>query len=173
MNNPMVDVDLKANTTRAENYRASGNVYGQWDFLKNFQIKVMYSMDYASNSSRTYTPVNTVFDSSEEGIDETLGNGKTGVKQSKDTEVKVDSEYLLIYTNTWGDHSLTATAGFTTYYNKLEMLGGERPQGVGLVIPDTPDKWYISIGDAAAASNECKLWERSTVAMLGRVLYNY
>mgnify|MGYP000500167856 FL=1 len=66
MNNPMVDVDLKANTTRAENYRASGNVYGQWDFLKNFQFKVMYSMDYASNSSRTYTPVINVFDSSVE-----------------------------------------------------------------------------------------------------------
>ena len=25
--------------------------------LKTFQFKVMYSMDYASNSSRTYTPV--------------------------------------------------------------------------------------------------------------------
>ena len=173
MNNPMVDVDLKANTTRAENYRASGNVYGQWDFLKNFQFKVMYSMDYASNSSRTYTPVINVFDSSVEGNVVTLGNGKTGVKQSKETEAKVQSDYLLTYTNTWGDHSLTATAGFTTYYNKLEMLGGERTQGVGLVIPDNPDKWYISIGDAATATNESKQWERSTVSMLGRVLYNY
>lgn len=32
MMNPMVDVDLKANTTRAENYRASGNIYGEVDF---------------------------------------------------------------------------------------------------------------------------------------------
>lgn len=84
MNNPMVDVELKANTTRAENYRASGNVYAQWDFLKNFQFKVMYSMDYASNSSRTYTPIITVFDSSVEGNVVTLGNGKTGVRQSKE-----------------------------------------------------------------------------------------
>ena len=53
------------------------------------------------------------------------------------------------------------------------MLGGERTQGVGLVIPDNPDKWYISIGDAATATNESKQWERSTVSMLGRVLYNY
>ena len=173
MNNPMVDVDLKANTTRAENYRASGNVYGQWDFLKNFQFKVMYSMDYASNSSRTYTPIITVFDSSVEGNVVTLGNGKTGVRQSKETEAKVQSDYLLTYTNSWGEHSLTATAGFTTYYNKLEMLGGERTQGVGLVIPNNPDKWYISIGDAATATNESKQWERSTVSMLGRVLYNY
>ena len=58
-------------------------------------------------------------------------------------------------------------------HNKLEMLGGERTQGVGLVIPDNPDKWYISIGDAATATNESKQWERSTVSMLGRVLYNY
>ena len=85
----------------------------------------MYSMDYASNSSRTHTPVITVFDSSVEGNVVTLGNGKTGVKQSKETEAKVQSDYLLTYTNTWGDHSLTATASFTTYYNKLEMLGGE------------------------------------------------
>ena len=130
-------------------------------------------MDYASNSSRTYTPIITVFDSSVEGNVVTLGNGKTGVRQSKETEAKVQSDYLLTYTNSWGEHSLTATAGFTTYYNKLEMLGGERTQGVGLVIPNNPDKWYISIGDAATATNESKQWERSTVSMLGRVLYNY
>ena len=61
-----------------------------------------------------------------EGNVVTLGNGKTGVKQSKETEAKVQSDYLLTYTNTWGDHSLTATAGFTTYYNKLEMLESEK-----------------------------------------------
>ena len=32
INNPMVDVELKANTTKAENYRASGNIYGEVDF---------------------------------------------------------------------------------------------------------------------------------------------
>ena len=138
MNNPMVDVDLKANTTKAENYRGSGNVYGQWDFLKHFQFKAMFSLDYASNSTRTYTPVIQVYDASVEGDIATLGNGKTGVSQAKETEMKVQSDYLLTYTNSWGDHSVTATAGFTTYYNKLENLNGARTQGVGLVIPDIP-----------------------------------
>ena len=138
MNNPMVDVDLKANTTKAENYRGSGNVYGQWDFLKHFQFKAMFSLDYASNSTRTYTPVIQVYDASVEGDIATLGNGKTGVSQAKETEMKVQSDYLLTYTNSWGDHSVTATAGFTTYYNKLENLNGARTQGVGLVIPDNP-----------------------------------
>ena len=102
MNNPMVDVDLKANTTKAENYRGSGNVYGQWDFLKHFQFKAMFSLDYASNSTRTYTPVIQVYDASVEGDIATLGNGKTGVSQAKETEMKVQSDYLLTYTNSWG-----------------------------------------------------------------------
>ena len=171
MNNPMVDVDLKANTTKAENYRGSGNIYGQWDFLKHFQFKAMFSLDYASNSTRTYTPIIQVYDASAEGDIATLGNGKTGVSQAKETEMKVQSDYLLTYTNSWGDHSLTATAGFTTYYNKLENLNAGRTQGVGLVIPDNPDKWYVSIGDAATATNGSTQWERSTVSVLARILY--
>ena len=66
MNNPMVDVELKANTTKAENYRGSGNIYGQWDFLQHFQFKAMFSLDYASNSTRTYTPIIKVYDASAE-----------------------------------------------------------------------------------------------------------
>lgn len=173
MNNPMVDVELKANTTKAENYRTSGNVYGEWDFLKHFQFKVVYSMDYSSNSTRKYTPIIKVFDNCVEGKIETLGDGKTGVSQEKQTETKVQSDYLLTYQNTWGEHSLTATAGFTTYYNELELLGAARTQGVGLVIPNNPDKWYVSIGDAGTATNNSTQWERSTVSMLGRILYNY
>lgn len=173
MNNPMVDVELKANTTRAENYRASSNVYGEWDFLKHFRFKIMYSMDYGSNSTRKYTPSIKVFDDSVEGKVETLGNGKTGVEQERQAETKVQSDYLLAYQNTWSDHSLAATAGFTTYYDKLEMLNGTRTQGVGLAIPDNPDKWYVSIGDAATATNKSGQWERSTVSMLGRILYSY
>lgn len=169
MNNPMVDVELKANTTKAENYRTSGNVYGEWDFLKHFQFKVVYSMDYSSNSTRKYTPIIKVFDNSVEGKIETLGDGKTGVSQEKQTETKVQSDYLLTYQNTWGEHSLTATAGFTTYYNELELLGAARTQGVGLVIPNNPDKWYVSIGDAGTATNNSTQWERSTVSMLGRI----
>lgn len=173
MNNPMVDIKLKANTTKAENYRGAGNIYGQWDFLKHFQFKVMYSMDFASNNTRRYTPKIQVFDDSTTEKVVTLSDGKTGVSQEKQTEMKVQSDYLLTYMNQWNEHSLTATAGFTTYYNKLEMLGAARTQGVGLVIPNNPDKWYVSIGDAGTATNNSTQWERSTVSMLGRILYNY
>ncbi|MBQ8673326.1 MAG: TonB-dependent receptor [Bacteroides sp.] len=173
MNNPMVDVALKANTTKAENYQAGGNIYGEWDIMQGLQFKVMYALDYASNSVRRYTPVIRVYDEAATGGVATLGDGKTGVGQEKQTEVKVQSDYLLTYTNTWGGHSLTATAGFTTYYNRLENLNGARTQGVGLLIPDNSDKWYLSIGDAATATNGSTQWERSTLSILARALYNY
>lgn len=175
MNNPMVDVDLRANTTRAINYRASGSLYGEVNFLKNFTFRAMFSMDYATNDSRTYTPIIQVYDATVKDNVSTLGTGKTSVRQEKQNETKVQSDYLLTYTNSFGDgaHNLTATAGFTTYYNSLSQLEGARGQGIGLVIPGNPDKWFVSIGDLATATNGSKQWERSTVSMLARVLYNY
>lgn len=76
MNNPMVDVNLRANTTRAVNYRASGSIYGEVDFLKHFTFKAMFSMDYATNDSRTYKPIIKVYDTTVAGNVATLGNGK-------------------------------------------------------------------------------------------------
>ena len=54
-----------------------------------------------------------------------------------------------------------------------DRLDGARKQGVGLVIPDNPDKWFVSIGDAATATNGSTQWERSTLSVLARVIYNY
>lgn len=56
----------------------------------------------------------------------TLGNGETGVSQYKQNEIKVQSDYVLTYINSFNDHNLTATAGFTTYYNSLERLDAAR-----------------------------------------------
>lgn len=173
MMNPMVDVELKANTTRAENYRASGNIYGEVDFWEHFNFRAVFSMDYGSNNGRTYQPIIKVFDNTVKGNVATLGTGKTEVSQFKENETKVQSDYVLTYTNSFGDHNLTATAGFTTYYNSLSRLDAARGQGIGLVIPDNPDKWFVSIGDLATATNGSTQWERSTVSFLGRVIYNY
>ena len=173
MMNPMVDVDLKANTTRAENYRASGNIYGEVDFLEHFNFRAVFSMDYGSNNGRTYQPIIKVYDNTVKGNVATLGTGKTEVSQFKENETKVQSDYVLTYTNSFGDHNLTATAGFTTYYNSLSHLDAARGQGIGLVIPDNPDKWFVSIGDLATATNGSTQWERTTVSFLGRVIYNY
>ncbi|MEG1160657.1 TonB-dependent receptor [Bacteroides sp.] len=175
INNPMVKVDLQANTNKAENYRASGSIYGELNFLKYFTARATFSMDYASDNGRLYMPILKVYDPTVSGNIATLGTGKTEVSQFKQNETKVQSDYVLTYQNSFkeGTHNLTATVGFTTYYNSLSRLDAARKQGVGLVIPYDPDKWFVSIGDAATATNGSTQWERSTVSMLGRVIYNY
>lgn len=171
--NPMVNVDLMAGTNKALNYRIGGNLYGEVDFLDHFQLRVAYMMDYASNEGNSYTPIIRVYDTEAEDNVTTLGTGKTAVGQFKETETKVQGDYLLTYKNSFGDHNLTATMGFTTYYNSFSRIEGGRSQGVGLVIPDNPDKWYLSIGDAATATNGSSQWERATASFLARVIYNY
>ena len=173
IDNPMVDVELRARTTRAENYRGSGNIYGELNFLENFTFRTMYSLDYGSNDQRRYTPIIKLYDADADGSIETLGTKRTAIHQQKESQLKVQSDYLLTYINTFGDHGITATAGFTTYYNSLTLLAAGRQQGDGLVIANNPDKWYISIGDASTATNSSTQWERSTASILARVLYNY
>ena len=175
INNPMVNVDLQANTTKAENYRASGSLYGELNFLKHFTARATFSMDYTSDNGRTYMPILKVYDGTVTDNVATLGNGKTDVSQFKQNEMKVQSDYVVTYQNSFkeGAHNLTATAGFTTYYNSLSRLDAARKQGVGLTIPFDPDKWFVSIGDAATATNGSNQWERTTLSVLGRAIYNY
>lgn len=170
--NPMGIVELQKNTSKVVDYRASGNVYGDLTFFKNFNFRVMYSLDHRSYDSRLYTPKRTLFDvDAQEAV--VLGDGRTSVTQQKLNETKVQSDYLLTYTNKFNDHSITATGGFTTYYNTLSSLTATRGEGNGLPIANDPDKWFVSIGDANTATNGSTQWERSTVSMLARALYSY
>ncbi len=170
--NPLGIVELQKNTNKVIDYRASGNVYGDLTFFKNFNFRVMYSLDHRAYDNRLYTPKRTLFDvDTEKAV--VLGDGRTSVTQQKLNETKVQSDYLLTYTNKFNDHSLTATAGFTTYYNSLSSLTASRTEGKGLPIPYDPDKWYVSIGDLSSSTNASTQWTRTTVSMLARALYSY
>lgn len=173
--NPMVDISARRNTTRAINYRGGGNLYGEVNFLKHFNFRAMLAIDYRSDDSRSYTPIIAVYDPSIEGpypVD-TLGTKKTSIKQIKIDETKVQADYLLTYTNKINDHNITVTGGFTTYYNSLTSLTAERGQGDGLPIANDPDKWYVSIGDQGASRTSSEQWESTTLSFLVRGLYNY
>lgn len=173
ISNPMSYVELQKDMNKVIDYRASGNVYGDLTFLKNFNFRIMYSLDYGSYDSRLYTPKRTLFDvDTQQAV--VMGDGKTAVEQQKQNETKVQADYLLTYTNSFNnDHNLTATAGFTTYYNSLSSLTARRGEGNGLPIANDPDKWFVSIGDPDASTNGSTQWERSTVSFLFRALYNY
>ena len=175
INNPMVDVSLRANTTKAENYRASGNIYGEVDFLKHFNFKAMFSMDYASSQGRSYSPLIYVYNPDVEGGEERLTE-RESVNQSKSTSLAAQSDYVLTYLGQFGNHGLTLTAGLTTNYNESSSLSGGRSQlaGYGILVGDDPDRWWLStIDDVSTATNGGSQSDRFTMSYLFRALYNY
>lgn len=177
--NPLEDIDLRANTNKAVNYRGGGNIYGDVSFLKKFNFRASFSLDYRTDDARKYTPRVDMYDPNIEYANPdnnaivTNGSGRTRVDQTKINETKVQSDYILTYNDTFGDHNLTATGGFTTYYNQLSKLEAGREGTLDNPIPNNPDKWFVNMGDATSATNASESWETTTVSFLLRGIYNY
>jgi TonB-linked SusC/RagA family outer membrane protein len=174
VNNPMLSVEGQAAHTVATNNRVAGNIYGEVDFLQHFAFKVTLSLDYISNESRGYSPINYVYNPVG-GTKDHL-NSSESVTQEKMNRTTAQSDMILTYTNHWGDHSLAGTLGFTSNYTESSMIRAGRSQGLNADYPiiDDRDKWWLSIiSDGSSATNGGDQWRRSTLSYLARGLYQY
>lgn len=174
--NPLISVMDLSDTSIPREYRAVGNVFGEVDFLKNFTFRAAFLFDYGFNHGRTYEPLVSEYNPDIEGDDKTEHREQvTAVSQYQNIFTKVQTDWLLTYKNSFGDHNLTATAGWTSYYNSYEATNARRTQGTGDPIPNDPRFWYVDIGSAAANTQTAggSAWERATLSFLARALYNY
>lgn len=173
--NPMIDVETRANTNIAINNRAAGNIYGEVDFLKNFKFKTTFSLDYAVEESRRFSPIIYVYNPDIPGK-ENLTNNES-VSQSKSVRTTAQSDYILTYNNTFGKHTLTATAGLTTNFTEYSLLSGSRSQNMEDIIfsipRDNTDKWWLSSIGNKSTSNGSSQYKRFTMSYLLRALYGY
>ncbi len=172
--NPMVDVELRKNTSKPVEYRAIGNLYADWTFLKDFNFRASFSADYGVNLGRTYSPLIAVYnpDIVNAAPIDSLSK-QTSVNQYQNLYTKTQTDFLLTYKKQINeDHGLTLTGGFTTYFNSYTQIDGARMQGT-MSIPDYQRYWYLSIGDPSTATNGSGQWSNSTTSVLFRALYNY
>ncbi len=170
--NPMIDIDLQKNTRIPDEYRIAGSVYGDWTFLKDFNFRASFFADYGFNQTRNYSPLVSVFNPDLEGYIDELSR-ETSINQSQNMYTKLQSDFTLSYKKQLGDHGLTLTAGFTTYYNTFSEISGGRKQYEDTTIPNLPKYWYLSMGDPSEATNGSSQWETATASLLFRGLYNY
>ncbi len=173
--NPLIDIATRANHNLGINHRAAGNIYGELDFLNNFNFKTTLSLDYAVGENRSLSPIITVYNP-DLGGEEDLTTSES-ISQSKSTRTVAQGDYILTYDNSFGGHNLTATAGLTTNFTEYSVLGGSRSQNIEDIIfsipSDDTDKWWISsIGDKST-SNSSSQYKRFTMSYLLRGLYNY
>ncbi len=173
--NPLIDTEIRGDHNKAVNYRAAGNVYGEVDFLKHFNFKATLSFDFGSEESRKYSPIIWVYDPYVPG--QSRLNDKETIDQFKLTRLAFQQDYILTYTNQFGDHSLTATAGITSNYTSYSKIDAGRSQNYADIIfsipNDNPDKWWITSLSNKAMTNGGEQYNRFLMSYLVRGLYGY
>lgn len=178
VSNPMHGVEVLKKHNIATNYRVGANIFGEVDFLKYFNFKATFLVDYLNNNSRSFSPMTYAHDPTllldERKVQLSFSEG---VSQSKSVTLNTQADYILTFQNKFGDHNITATAGLTTAYTDAESIGVGRSQKMEDIVfgipNDNRDKWWISsIGDKTM-TNSGGQHRRFTMSYLFRVLYNY
>jgi len=174
--NPLLRVENEWDKTINIEYRSVGSVYADVNFLKYFNLRSTWYMDMSNVNKRQYTPLYDAYNPVDNST--YLYSQQTKIQEDDQDWKKFQQDYILTFKKSFGDHNLTATAGFTTYYFGNFNRTGKASQGgdaTSLPIPNDPRFWYVSSGfqDLTSMSSSSSQNEYSTVSFLGRILYNY
>jgi TonB-linked SusC/RagA family outer membrane protein len=174
--NPVLQVENTWNKNISIELRTVGSVYAELNFLKYFNFRSTFYADVSNVNSRSYSPLYYAYDP----LVNTpyLYTTKTQVSENDQSYKKYQQDYILTFKKTFGDHSITATGGVTTYYfGNFNRNGLAKQYTTGNAVPIPNDKrfWYITSGfedplNTFATSSQA---EYTTFSSLARVLYNY
>ncbi|MFY7653135.1 MAG: SusC/RagA family TonB-linked outer membrane protein, partial [Chitinophagaceae bacterium] len=174
--NPLMQLEMKWDKEKRVENRMVGSVFAELTFFKNFNFRTTLYADMSTLDERRYNPIIYTYNPAVTGTFVDPNNRLTTVQQGTSKWNKFQQDYILTYKKTFGEHGITAMAGFTTYYNNFNYLGGSVSQRVnGDSIPNDPRFWYIDngFGDPTTKRSSSAQWEKATVSGLFRLLYNY
>ena len=174
--NPLATLEYNHDKKIDYRYRYVGNVFVDVNITKALSAKATWYANISNEDDRTYTPLYYLYDPTfTPGTEPFLKNRLTAVQQNLTNTKVFQQDYVLSYKKKFGNHSLNATGGFTTYYNYFSVSNAnvaQSQEGVN-VIPDNKRFWYISNGFTSAGTVTTRQNEYATVSYLARVLYNY
>ena len=174
--NPLLELENTWNKYIGMEYREVGSVYAEITFLKYLSFRSTFYGDISNVNTRQYTPLYYAYNPLTN--QPYLYTSTTAVTENDNDYRKFQQDHILTFRKSFGEHSLTATAGFTTYYYSnfnRSATAKQSNSASGSPIPDDPRLWYITngIADPNTALASSSQSEYSTVSFLGRVLYNY
>ena len=177
--NPLMNLENKYNKEIINENRYVGNIYVDINFLKHFNWRSTVYADQSVQDLQRYNPIIYTYNPS-------LGQGgsvfvdRSNRLTSVDNNIqrwnKYQQDHILTYKNNFGDHSLNATAGFTTVFNSYNgLFGNVRQKANGDSIGNDPRFWYLNTqyGDPTTRRSNSNQSENAVVGMLFRALYNY
>ncbi len=172
--NPLLQLENEWNKTSSVEYRSVGSIFGEVNFLRDFNFKATLYADISTLNIKQYTPVYNAYDAS---IDKPfLYSRTTTINEGDQTSRKFQQDYILNYKKSIGDHNFAATAGWTTYYyGNFNRNANAKQSSTGAAIPDDKRFWYIDNGftDPTSKVSSSDQREKTTESGLVRLLYNY
>ncbi|MFT3982094.1 MAG: TonB-dependent receptor [Ferruginibacter sp.] len=174
LQNPLVTRENTWDKYIGREQRYVGSLYAEVNFLKDFNFRIAFYGDQSYVSSRTYNPIYAAYDP--DAGTAFLVSRTTSVAQSEERWAKYQSDYLLNYKKKIGGHNIQGTAGWTTYASSYRGTSGRVAQRDGQpAIPDDKRFWYLNNGftDVATATASSGQWDRNTLSLLLRGIYNY
>jgi TonB-linked SusC/RagA family outer membrane protein len=137
--NPLADLAYSNNTNKG--IRATGNVFGEVTFLKNFVIKSSYGIDADYTKGVNFTPAFSV-SPTQYNLFSTLGKAYTDYFEWL-------WENTISYKKDFGKHYLDVVAGYTMQNetNEIVSMTGQN------IIRDNSNFWYIQPNYIVDASN--------------------
>ena len=176
--NPVADINGFNGHNLNSGVRATGNIFAEIKFLKNFTFKSSYYTDLGYNGSRGYTPLPFSYINLGEGLTPTDTsfdrNQRTSVNQSQNLNKTYQQDQTLTFDKTFnGGHHITALAGFSTLYHYNEYLNASRTDTT-LNIPDNSIFWYLSIAQQSNPGNfSGGAGEDASMSFMGRINYSF
>lgn len=174
--NPLLRVENEWSKVINIEYRTVGSVYADINFLKYFNFRSTWYADISNVDKRQYVPLYYAYNPK----DNTpyVYSQNTTVTQNNNDWKKFQQDYVLNYKRSLGDHNITGTGGFTTYYfGNFNRTGkvSQKTGAAGIPIPNDKRFWYMSNGfeDPVTTSSTSSQSEYTTVSFLLRALYNY
>lgn len=174
--NPVMNLEEKWDKERRIEFRNVGSVYGEVNFLKNFTFRSTFYADMSNLETQTYAPLINIYNPV---LDSTFISGfnfLTSVNQNSESWRKFQQDHVLTFKKNIGDHGITVTSGFTTFFESYKGLFGRVEQSPTTdPIPNDPRFWHVSsgFGDPQSLRSSSSQWERANAAFLARALYNF
>lgn len=176
MTNPAMILNNNWDKELSYETRFVGSAFAEWRIVKSLTLRSTIYADMSYLDSRTYHPLDSVYNPETDAVSMHRGYLLTSVNQSESRYRKWQQDHILTFRKTFGDHNLTLTGGFTTYESTHNSLGGYiRQSSTGKPIPNDKRFWYLNNvwGDVNTQTISSNQWEKATVSALFRGLYNY
>ncbi len=157
--NPLAAIAYSNSETK--NLRLVGNIYAEFNILKDLTFKSSYQFDLGNDKTRNFTPVYYVSPTQQNEENDLLVNfGETRSWIFENT---------LAYQKAFGIHRINAIVGYSAQENNSEFLTGSRENLLG----ESEDLWYLNAGSSVNQQNSNGASARAINSILFRANYVY